>query len=61
MNESEHKAVNAFIEKHQECYIKAKKDSQFRIKMKSTGMGYSVKIKCCSCGQKENVTDYNSW
>ena len=48
MNEAEYKAVNAFIEKHGECYTKAKKDSQFRIKMKSSGIGYSVKIKCCS-------------
>jgi hypothetical protein len=44
------------------CYTKNGTDAiKFKITIKATGIGESVKIKCCGCKEKLDVTDIDSW
>lgn len=62
MNKKELEAIEEFKMQHEYCYHTHNKDaSKYKITLKATGIGESVVIKCCSCKDKKNVTDYGSW
>ena len=62
MNKKELEAIEEFKMQHEYCYHTHNKDaSKYKITLKSTGIGESVVIKCCSCKDKKNVTDYSAW
>lgn len=33
----------------------------FAFEFNPSGVGTSIVVKCCHCGKKENVTDYDCW
>ena len=62
MNKKELEAIEEFKMQHEYCYHTHNKDaSKYKITLKATGIGESVVIKCCSCKDKKNVTDYSAW
>ena len=62
MNKNELEAIEEFKMQHEYCYNTHNKDaSKYKITLKATGIGESVVIKCCSCKDKKNVTDYSAW
>lgn len=56
--------INDFYIEHIFCYKKADSknpNSDFNIKLRTTGLGLSIVVKCKCCGTKKDVTDYSVW
>ena len=62
-SENELDKMQKFKQLHFElrCYSKTRSSTKFKITLTGTGIGVHVKIKCCNCGDKLDVTDYESW
>jgi hypothetical protein len=63
--QSEQAAFEAFEQKHSKCMHKGKKKYRgglaLNIHLRTTGIAIAVIVKCCHCGTKENISDYDSW
>ncbi len=62
LSKKEEEAFNFWREKHkQECILYEKGVSRLNtFKFTPTSIGCSVEVEC-SCGEKIDVTDYESW
>lgn len=62
---AEQDAFETFEARHYKCMNKGKpkyRGSQsINIHLRSTGIGVAVIVKCCHCGLKENISDYDNW
>lgn len=57
LSESECIEANKFIDVHYKSCDKFK----FSIHLTATGIGQCVEIKCKTCKEKVDITDYESW
>lgn len=57
LNESEITKYYNFYKKHSKCISNEKIETIFN----SNGIGTQIIVKCPICGEKEDITDYNSW
>ena len=64
MNYKELHTLNNFKTEHckPKCYTNNGKDPvKFKVTIRAIGMGESVKVKCCGCKKKLDITDFDSW
>ena len=63
-SESELKALEAFEEKHLNCYTNNNHNHEnmhFIITQNWTGIGVNTSITCGCCGETIDCTDYDCW
>lgn len=52
---AEEERANTFMRQHKKCR------GLFSYTFTPTGIGIGVDIKCCSCGEKRDITNYDCW
>jgi hypothetical protein len=62
LNEKEEAAANEFMKKHRHPEVnKGAIGGHINYIFTPTSIGDACTIRCCICGEKENITDYNCW
>ena len=61
LSEKEAKAAEEFENKHKDCHIPTTIGGGIEYKFTPNAIGTGVSIKCCFCGEEENITDYDIW
>ena len=62
LNEKEEVAANEFMKKHRHPKVnKGAIGGHLNYIFTPTSIGNACTIRCSICGEKENITDYNSW
>jgi hypothetical protein len=60
VNSVEVNSLQVFVSAHAQC----SKDGwppRFELSSTPTGIGSSIRVKCCSCGAVDNISDLDSW
>jgi len=58
LSDAENRMARMFILNHK---CPSEKTDEFTIKIKSTGIGNSIRIKCKNCDKKLDITDIENW
>lgn len=58
MNEEEYVAAAAFRAAH---YMKCRNGNTFQYELSGTGIGTVISIICPRCGERQDITSYDSW
>ena len=68
LNDAQQKQYNDFQKKHRDCYkdkrgklLRSLIGNTFSIIFTPTGIGNIIGVKCNSCGEEIDLTDYDTW
>lgn len=58
MNDTELERMEAFCQKH---WTQCRNAGSWIYEICQTGIGMTIKVKCPTCGEEEDITDVESW
>lgn len=61
LNPAEEQRYEEFCRKHNRCSLDTAIGGQFEITFTPTSIADAVSVRCITCNEKENITDYDSW